>query len=459
MQANDREKQEKAQALAAEVIALAKSELLMGLRFLDTALYRLKESRSDTDTYATDGISFFYSARHVLLSCREEKETVPRDILHILLHCIFAHPFGGGRVDDLLWDLAADIAVENVINELHLERLRCKRQNRQDRVVTLLQNKVRLLTAERIYRYFLEHPLSEEEIARIREDFYADDHGLWYMPKEETAAEGENLGDLIETEIQTRGQRRFKANPEAASLWQKEGRSIHMDMETFAKDWGDKAGILRETLRLLLREKCDYRDFLKRFAVSGETMEINKEEFDYIFYTYGLTLYGNMPLIEPLEYREETKVRDFVIAIDTSASVSGKIVRQFLQKTYDILSDTESFFTKVNIHIIQCDAKIREDAVISSKEDFAEYIEHLEIKGFGGTDFRPVFTYVNNLWEQHHFEDLKGLLYFSDGFGEYPYLKPPYETAFVFLAGEHNNFEVPPWAMKVVLKEDEVMIV
>lgn len=172
-----------------------------------------------------------------------------------------------------------------------------------------------------------------------------------------------------------------------------------------------------------------------------------------------MKLYGNMPLIEPLEYWEETKVRDFVIAIDTSASVSGKIVRAFLQKTYDILSDTESFFTKINLHIIQCDAEIREDAVITAKEEFDRYLEHLEIKGFGGTDFRPVFSHVNQLLAEGHFERLKGLLYFSDGFGEFPYLKPPYETAFVFLAGERNHFEVPPWAMKVVLNEDEVMII
>ena len=32
-------------------------------------------------------------------------------------------------------------------------------------------------------------------------------------------------------------------------------------------------------------------------------MKINDDEFDYIFYTYGLKLYEKMPLIEPLEDR------------------------------------------------------------------------------------------------------------------------------------------------------------
>ena len=40
------------------------------------------------------------------------------------------------------------------------------------------------------------------------------------------------------------------------------------------------------------------------------------------YYAYGLSLYGNMPLIEPLETRETYKIRNFVIVLDTSYSVS-----------------------------------------------------------------------------------------------------------------------------------------
>ena len=104
------------------------------------------------------------------------------------------------------------------------------------------------------------------------------------------------------------------------------------------------------------REKYDYTEFLRKFAVRGEVMKINDEEFDYIFYTYGLKLYEKMPLIEPLEYKEVKRIREFVIAIDTSGSVVGEEVQAFVQKTYNVLKSTESFFSKINLHIIQCDA-------------------------------------------------------------------------------------------------------
>lgn len=64
---------------------------------------------------------------------------------------------------------------------------------------------------------------------------------------------------------------------------------------------------MMQNLKSLNREKYDYTEFLKRFAVLGETMKINDDEFDYVFYTYGLQLYKNMPLIEPLEYKEVKK--------------------------------------------------------------------------------------------------------------------------------------------------------
>ena len=91
----------------------------------------------------------------------------------------------------------------------------------------------------------------------------------------------------------------------------------------------------------------------------GEAMRVNDDEFDYIYYTYGLKLYKKLPLIEPLEYKEIKAVKEFVIAIDTSASTSGELVQRFVQKTYNILKQEESFFTKIKLHIIQCDAPSR----------------------------------------------------------------------------------------------------
>ena len=231
---------------------------------------------------------------------------------------------------------------------------------------------------------------------------------------------------------------------------------LQTDMETFSKQQGDRAGGLLQNLKEVNREKYDYTAFLKKFAVTGEAMKINDDEFDYIYYTYGLQLYKKVPLIEPLEYKDVKRIREFVIAIDTSGSTSGELVQKFIQKTYNILLSTESFFSKINLHIIQCDATIQEDAVIHSQEEFDKYLEQMKIRGLGGTDFRPVFSYVEWLIEKKEFNNLKGLIYFTDGYGTFPERKPPYETAFVFVEDNYNNPDVPPWAIKLVLQKDEI---
>ena len=76
--------------------------------------------------------------------------------------------------------------------------------------------------------------------------------------------------------------------------------------------------------------------------------------------------------------------------------------------------------------------------------------------GLGGTDFRPVFALVDELVKNREFGNLKGLIYFTDGYGTFPERKPDYQTAFVFVEDEYNNPDVPPWAIKLVLQKDEI---
>ena len=238
--------------------------------------------------------------------------------------------------------------------------------------------------------------------------------------------------------------------------WRDISEHVQMDLEAFTRQQGTEAGHLLRMLGELNRERYNYETFLKKFATLGEVMKINDDEFDYIYYTYGLKLFGSMPLVEPLEYKEVKRVREFVIAIDTSGSTSGELVAKFLNKTYNILMSTESFFSKVNIHIIQCDAQIQEAVKVTDRKDFEACLKRLTVKGLGGTDFRPVFGYVDRLIRQHEFRRLQGLIYFTDGYGTFPEQKPEYRTAFVFVQDEYMNVKVPGWAMKVVLEKDEV---
>ncbi|GAA5342910.1 MAG: hypothetical protein canaca05_04030 [Anaerolineaceae bacterium] len=390
-------------------------------------------------------------------------EAITRDYLHVIFHCIFQHLFINKLVFQSCWDLACDIAVENAINDIGIQSLDTARQSKQMQVITQLKSSLRLMTAEKIYRYYLDKKTSEEELVSLRQNFYADNHTLWYVRPEKKGSTGERDQESTEVEPSQRSKgwgqsKHSRPTQELIDLWKQISERAQVDIETASKKWGDLGGGLHQGLNQLNREKYNYASFLKRFSVLGEAMQVNDEEFDLIFYTYGLKLYENMPLIEPLEYKEVKRIKEFVVAIDTSGSVSGQVVQAFVQKTYNILKQTENFFTKVNIHIIQCDAEIQEDYKITNPEEFDKYVQSMQLRGFGGTDFRPVFTYVDDLIKKREFENLRGLIYFTDGFGIYPTKKPLYDTAFVFLDEDYvDTPDVPPWAIKLVLSSDDVM--
>ena len=59
-----------------------------------------------------------------------------------------------------------------------------------------------------------------------------------------------------------------------------------------------------EQIRVAVRDDVDYRAFLRRFAAPREVVAVDGDAVDYGFYSYGLRLYGNMPLVEPLEYKD-----------------------------------------------------------------------------------------------------------------------------------------------------------
>ena len=165
--------------------------------------------------------------------------------------------------------------------------------------------------------------------------------------------------------------------------------------------------------------------------------------------------YDNVPLIEPLVYRSEKRIRDFAIVIDTSSSVSAKVVQEFVDATFDVLNSEGGFFAQTNIHIIQADARVQSDIKITSPAELNQWRHNIKLYGFGGTDFRPAFRYVQELRQAGEFDDLQGLVYFTDGWGIYPDRMPPYKCAFVFYDEDHRPELVPAWAIQVVLHPGE----
>ncbi len=126
-----------------------------------------------------------------------------------------------------------------------------------------------------------------------------------------------------------------------------------------------------------------------------EEVELDTESFDYIFYSFGMEHYGNIPLIEPLEYKEVNRLEELVIAIDTSGSCSGETVQRFLGETYWILSEKENFFSRMKVYLVQCDCFIQDVDVIHSEEEWKEYSKRIRSRA-GAVQISALFRYVRS---------------------------------------------------------------
>ncbi|MBO5524326.1 MAG: metallopeptidase [Roseburia sp.] len=421
--------------MSLKILSFLRNEIYMDLRFLDIALSALTPKADPAlKAFATDGAYLYFSTEQLLRVFKTNAPYLDRAYLHTILHCIFSHLWIAPeqQTDERRrrWNLACDIAAEYTIDRLDKPCTKRILSWLRQSIYRELEEQKKGISAAVIYRFLKEK--EPEELEALEREFYTDDHCYW--PKREDS------------------QARQQSALEQKKKWDKIARQSRMEQQR-----GDESKEGEELLAAQIsaaKSRRSYRDFLQRFTVLREEMKLDPDEFDMNYYTYGLSLYKNMPLIEPLESRESRKIQELVIAIDTSYSTRGELVEHFLRETFDILNQKNSFFQKFKVRILQCDNQVRQDEVVETEQDMERLLQKFTVLGGGSTDFRPVFAYVGELIEQGKIKNLGGLLYFTDGKGTYPKKRPEYRTAFLFLE-EFEEEAVPPWAMRVKLEPEE----
>lgn len=236
-------------------MTLAHDDILMHLRFFDAALAQLHvEERGGTGCLATDGQTLFYDPVYVLKLYRERPQYVSRVYLHMLLHCIFSHSFQYDRLEGELWDMAADIAVENVILDMGSGGAALEQDGEAAGKLKVLREDIGPLTAERIYRYFRKNPPTQGERRELTGLFFRDVHSLW-KPAQQLEL--------------TREQ------------WKKISERVRAELKSFTRG---KAGAetLEKNLEEAVRERFDYSQILRRFAVTGEDLAVSDDELSLI---------------------------------------------------------------------------------------------------------------------------------------------------------------------------------
>lgn len=392
-------------AVEDEILELIKLKLYQRMHGIAPVLGAVEmqiqdQTEEQNEEFCTDGRKFYLGAARLRRDFLKDSESLCLEILHMLSHCLLGHPYQTSLPEtEKEREIICDRQAWELVRELWGVPL------------PFLQEADRLLADGK-----------EKEAAGLLK---VDVHSCWNRIADRQAV-----------------------------WWQGQGEKLLKNGRVKRKR---KSGTARRNKKWVLvpaaGERGDYRDILKGFSAWREDTMINPEEFAYSWYTYGLEMYGRLPLIEPLEYLEEKKIADLAIVIDTSGSCEKELVQVFLEETRGILEQEKLFFRNFCLHILQCDNRVRKDDCIRSREDFERYLENLTICGGGGTDFRPAFERIGELRARGELSDLRGILYFTDGCGWYPKEEPDYQVWFVMIKGHFDTIDMPGWIHRLVLEE------
>ncbi len=533
------------------ILDASRTELYLSMRFLGPALHSLGFIMDlSTTSVGTDAAYIRFNPNYLFRLYVDRPRLLNRTYLHMLLHCVFRHMFTARHKDDReLWDLACDIAVGSIIDSMEYSAVQELTPEYRQRIYDRLEAEIHVLTAERIYQYFLERKRNYLEELQMRAAFALCDHSFWERMEDEEDDPGQdrdrsddhgdqsgpqpdgtgsddrqNRDEEDASDRDPSGNRDQEKNPErnqdpggdrrddprgadknprgagdrnsaqkgnepsprdsrnrkdgrdplrdprarrterqAKKLrpidererdWQETSKRMEAEILASGRQASEERGSLDRILAISNRRRTDYRAFLRRFAVLRELTTIDPDSFDYGFYNYGLQVYGNMPLIEENEYREANRIRTLVIAIDTSASCQETLVQRFVNETAAVLESIAGFYETFEVHILECDEHVQGERVLHSTGELERYAQDFHVRGGFGTDFRPVFTRVEEMRKTGEIQDLAGLMYFTDGMGAYPEKATDYDTAFVFFNDDElDDTKVPDWALRLYLMD------
>jgi len=126
---------------------------------------------------------------------------------------------------------------------------------------------------------------------------------------------------------------------------------------------------------------------------------------------------------------------DIAVAIDTSGSVKAAEMDEFLSEVAALKGQM-----RARVILIPCDSELSPDAPWTF-EPWEDFDCPANITGGGGTDFRPVFEWVDSQGMKPEL-----LVYFTDAKGKFPQTEPNYPVIWLV-----KGKEKVPWGQRVQL--------
>ncbi|MBA3026422.1 MAG: hypothetical protein FP820_08435 [Sulfurimonas sp.] len=365
-------------------ISQAKAKLLVDYPYFGTLASKLELVLNDNiEAFKGDGKKLEYSGNFLDNATISELEFI---LANGAMHVSLAHESRKNGRSGWLWQMATDMAINDMLVENGLD-----------------------LPYGAQYRKRFQGMYAEEIYAELKSDMIREEDNLEY--------EADDAGDVQNKD----NKQKNKENAEnQTQLSQEEQEAL------FQEELLQEQLLAEEAISLLEREfkKGEAPAQIERFFKIDFIGKIDwrdelKSAIDRHFKDDYTLLPPSKKLISQGIYLPSNVSQTFriVVAIDSSGSIDEILLSSFLSEVNFLMS----MVARYQIELLVCDEKIKLHKTFYSGEAL-----ECEVKGGSGTDFRPVFAFIDK-----EFDDVKLLLYFTDLQGNFPPQAPQYEVKWV----------------------------
>lgn len=368
----------------------ARIKLLVGQEiFFTDILYRLKLEKhnplmlgGERSIAATDGLRLMYDEELFgKLTLLEATFVLAHEIMHVVL----MHSTRRGDRDPLLWNMAADYVINNL----------------------LLKQNGMVMPKEGLYDPAFDKMSTEEVYDILKKD----------------SEKGESSGRIkkglgVFTDLQD-----YNGDKPIPEYERELKQAISTALAKTAKQAGSISGTLKRVADMILVDKLPWYTLLQDYLMSKERTENSWSRLNN-------RVFINSGVICPVKHNKT--LRRVALGIDCSGSMTDKQLSSISAHVSDLLKLCRPKQTS----IIYFDARVLKVTELEHRN----YDVKLESIGGGGTYFEPVFEEVHN-----NFPDTDLLLMFTDMYADFPnppsvpciwvtsskHVDPPFGTAII----------------------------
>ncbi|WP_421715553.1 DUF2201 family putative metallopeptidase [Arcobacter arenosus] len=376
------------------LLVKAKSQLTTQHPYFGMLASRLKhEEDEQINYYASNGVRFKYNPAFIESCSKDELKFI---LTNCVMHHILSHQQRKLNRKGMLWQLATDFAINNLLKKSGLKIPKGANYNKE-----------------------FKNMYSEEIYEKL---------------KEEVELQGTNAFD---EKYEKSDNSLINSNEELKnSIFRNMDKIKHELDEKDEENWEYAATLAKEVAQRKSLMPSGFERFTKK-------MKANNIDWRFELYNainkHMRNNYAFMPPNKKHIHRGialpslTSDTLSLVVAIDTSGSIKEELLGLFTEEFKSIMQN----FPAISIELIIADAKVQGHYSFrgGDKLDFP-------LKGGGGTDYRPVFEFI-----EANLPMSSMVLYFTDGEGIFPKIPPSYEVLWALSANKNKI----PFGRKLLL--------